>query len=552
MRARFLLHDFLADSAAASPDKIALVCDRKRYTYRELDEQANALAHALAARGIRRGDRVIVFADNSAEAAIAFWAVLKADAVVSIVHPQTKVDKLAYLLTDCRARALITDQRLESVYAPAARRSLHLRAVIGVGLDAPARARLTGLPGLAAWDEVVRSGERRPPPRRAIDIDLAAIIYTSGSTGEPKGVMLTHQNMLAATASISEYLEICRYEVILGVLPLAFDYGLYQMIMAFAAGARLVLARSFAYPIEVMRMVVEERVTGFPGVPTIFATLLGLGTPFDLSGVRYVTNTAAALPLKHVPELRARFPNAKLYSMYGLTECKRCTYLPPEDLDRKPGSVGIAIPNTELWVIDEHGRRVRPGEIGELVIRGATVMQGYWEKPEATARKLRPGLLPGERVLHTGDLCRLDEDGYLYFVSRMDEVIKSRGEKVPPAEVESTLLAIAGVREAAVIGLPDDLLGSAIKAFVVLEPGASLDEATIQRECRARLESFKVPTHVELCATLPRSGNGKISKTELARTQTQAQTQPQAQTQTQAQTQPQAQAQTQAHPQEDR
>ncbi|HWU86344.1 MAG TPA: AMP-binding protein [Kofleriaceae bacterium] len=521
IRASFLLHDFLADAAAATPYEVALVCERRRYTYRELDEQANALAHALAARGLRRGDRVIVFADNTAEAAIAFWAVLKADAVVSIVHPQTKVDKLAYLLSDCRARALIADQRLESIYAPAARRSPHLTAVISIGLDEAARVRLADLPGLVAWDHVVRPGERRPPPRRALDIDLAAIIYTSGSTGEPKGVMLTHRNMLAAAASISEYLEITRDDVILCVLPLAFDYGLYQMIMAFAAGARLVLVRSFAYPIEVMRTVEEERVTGFPGVPTIFATLLGLGAQLDLSTVRYVTNTAAALPLKHVPALRARFPNAKIFSMYGLTECKRCTYLPPEDLDRKPGSVGIAIPNTELWIVDEHGQRARPGEIGELVIRGATVMQGYWEKPEATARKLKPGPLPGERVLHTGDLCRLDEDGYLYFVGRMDEVIKSRGEKVPPAEVEATLLAIAGIREAAVIGVPDEVLGFAIKAFVVLEPGAGLDAPTIQRECRARLESFKVPTYVELCTALPRSSNGKIQKAELARAHTQ-------------------------------
>jgi amino acid adenylation domain-containing protein len=516
MRACLLLHDLLGDTAAALPEAIALVCERNnRYTYRELDERANALAHALVARGVSRGDRVLVFADNSFETAISFWAVLKANAVVSIVHPQTKVDKLAYVLADCRARAMITDQRLESVYVPAARRSDHLATVIVANLDDDARSRLDDLP-LVSWTEVTRPTSRLPPTRRCIDVDLAAIIYTSGSTGEPKGVMLTHRNMLAATASISEYLGVTRDDVILCVLPLAFDYGLYQMIMGFGAGARIVLQRSFVYPIEVMRAVVEERVTGFPGVPTMFATLLGLGKRFDLSAVRYVTNTAAALPVKHIQELRGLFPNAQLFSMYGLTECKRCTYLPPEDLERKPDSVGIAIPNTELWIVDEHGRRVGPGHVGELVIRGATVMKGYWEKPEATARKLRPGPVPGEQVLHTGDLCRLDEDGYLYFVGRMDEVIKSRGEKVPPKEVESTILAIAGVREAAVIGVPDEVLGSAIKAFVVLEPGVVLDASAIQRECRARLESFKVPTYVELRPALPKSSNGKIQKSELA------------------------------------
>ncbi len=515
-RACHLLHDLLADTAAVTPRAIALVCDRRRYPYRELAERANALARELAARGVSRGDRVIVFADNSVETAIAFWAVLKASAVVSIVPPQTKADKLAYLLEDCRARALITHQRLEAVFAPAARRSPHRAAVVVADLGGDARVRLADLPGLAAWDELAIASAAAPPPRRCLDIDLAAIIYTSGSTGEPKGVMLTHRNMLAAAGSIIEYLGVRRSDVILCVLPLAFDYGLYQMIQAFAAGARLVLARSFAFPTEVMRTVVEERVTGFPGVPTIFATLLGLAARFDLSAVRYVTNTAAALTPKFIPELRVLFPNARIFSMYGLTECKRCTYLPPEDLDRKPGSVGVAIPNTELWLVDERGRRLGPNQVGELVIRGATVMRGYWDKPEATARKLRPGPLPGEHVLHTGDLCRLDEDGYLYFVGRMDDVIKSRGEKVPPAEVESTLLAIAGVREAAVIGVPDDVLGSAIKAFVVLEPGAVLDVSAIQHECRARLESFKVPTQIELREALPRSSNGKIQKTELA------------------------------------
>src|SRR6185436_17068984 len=239
--------------------------------------------------------------------------------------------------------------------------------------------------------------------------DLAAIIYTSGSTGDPKGVMLTHRNMLTAATSIACYLELREDDVILNVLPLAFDYGLYQMIMAFRQGARLVLERSFTFPSQVLKLMVEEGVTGFPGVPTLFAILAEMKTlkDYDLSRIRYVTNTAAALPQKHILALKDLFPGARIYSMYGLTECKRCTYLPPEDLDRKHGSVGIAIPNTELWVVDAEGARVPPGTVGELVIRGGTVMQGYWGKPDATAEKLKPGPLPGERVLHTGDYCRL-------------------------------------------------------------------------------------------------------------------------------------------------
>lgn len=201
--------------------------------------------------------------------------------------------------------------------------------------------------------------------------------------------------------------------------------------------------------------------------------------------------------------------------MYGLTECKRCTYLPPEDLERKPSSVGIAIPNTELWIVDEHDRRVGPGEVGQLVIRGATVMQGYWEKPEQTARKLKPGPLPGERVLYTGDYCKLDEEGYLYFVARMDDVIKSRGEKVPPKEVEVALADIPGVREAAVIGVEDELLGQAVKAFVVLEPDANLTEKQLQLSCQAKLENFMIPKYVEFVRELPKTTTGKIKKTDL-------------------------------------
>jgi acyl-CoA synthetase (AMP-forming)/AMP-acid ligase II len=417
-------------------------------------------------------------------------------------------DKLAYLLDDCRAKVLISDHHLASVFAPAVQRSPHLAAVIASG---------AAVPGALAFSEATAGPVDAPPPRQCIDVDLASIIYTSGSTGEPKGVMLTHRNMLTACASISQYLQIEDDEVILCALPLAFDYGLYQMIMAVAAGARVVLERSFTFPAEVLKLVAAERVTGFPGVPTIFAVLAGMKSldAFDLSSIRYVTNTAAALPVKHITMLQRLFPTARIYSMYGLTECKRCTYLPPEDVARKPESVGIAIPNTELWLVDEHDRRLGPGEIGQLVIRGATVMKGYWEKPEATAKKLRPGPVPGEQVLYTGDLCRLDEEGYLYFVGRMDDIIKSRGEKVAPKEVEGALVAIPGVREAAVIGIPDELLGQAVKAFVVLDAGVALDEKAIQRECQARLEGFMVPKVVEIVPELAKGPTGKIQKTHL-------------------------------------
>lgn len=511
-----LLHDYLAHSTQRLPDKVALVCGRQRLTYAELDARSTVLAHALGAGGTQRGDRVLVFGDNTVETVTAFWAALKANAVVSIVNPLTKTDKLQYLIDDCRPSALITDAHLEHVWAEPAR-SPHIRTLIVSGSLAEDRPERPAT--LVRWDDVFADPSGvAPPPRLAIDIDLAAIVYTSGSTGDPKGVMLTHRNMLTAATSISTYLRIPEDDVILNVLPLAFDYGLYQMIMAFRQGARLVLERSFAFPAQILKLIESEGVTNFPGVPTIFAILSEMKTigECDFSRIRCVTNTAAALPLKHIRVLQGLFPKARIYSMYGLTECKRCTYLPPEDLDRKPGSVGIAIPDTELWIVDEDGNRVGPETVGQLVIRGATVMQGYWEKPEATAEKLKPGPLPGERVLYTGDYCRLDAEGYLYFVGRMDDVIKCRGEKVAPKEVESVLFNIAGVKEAAVIGVADDILGQAVKAFVVLERGVTLTAKDIQRLCLEKLENFMVPKHVVFIDELPKTDTGKIRKTGLA------------------------------------
>ena len=512
-----LLQDYLEHSARRLPDKTALVCMKQRLSYATLDARANALANTLRASGVQRADRVMVYADNTVETVVAFWAVLKANAVVCIVNPLTKSDKLAYLMGDCRPSALITDAHLLPQFDAPARHCAALKRVIVSGVMTDAQ--LQALPGGLHWDAALAAGDPAHPPARSnIDVDLAAIIYTSGSTGDAKGVMLTHRNMLAAGTSISAYLGIREDEVILGVLPLAFDYGLYQMIMGFRAGARLVLARSFTFPAEILNLMVAEGVTGFPGVPTIFAILAELKSlaSYDLSRIRYVTNTAANLPVKHITLLRQLFPDAKIYSMYGLTECKRCTYLPPEDIDRKPESVGIAIPNTELWIVDDQDNKVGPGVVGQLVIRGATVMKGYWEKPEATAKKLKPGPVAGEMVLYTGDYCRLDAQGYLYFVGRMDDVIKSRGEKVAPKEVENALMNIPGVREAAVIGVPDALLGQAVKAFVVMEEGAVLTDRQLQVECQRRLENFMVPKVIAQVAALPRTDTGKIKKTGLS------------------------------------
>ena len=506
-----LLHRFLEESADRFPDKVALVSEGRRLTYAEVEAEANRVARALRAMGVRRGDRVALWLPNGVAEAITIFGVLKADAVFVPLNPTLKVEKLRHILADSGATVLVALRRHAGTFAALMGELPALRGILAVGKGG-------ALPeGVQAYEAIVPAQEPTPPPSRAIGVDLAALIYTSGSTGLPKGVMSTHDNMTFAARSIITYLENRPDDVVINVLPLSFDYGLYQWLMVAGFGGTLVLERSFAYPAAVLRRIETERVTGLPGVPTLFAMLLQLDLDaFDLSSLRYLTNTAAALPVEHIRRLQAAFPQARLYSMYGLTECKRALYLPPEELERRPGSVGIPIPGTEAWIEDEAGHRLPPGEVGELVIRGPHVMQGYWHNPQATAARYRTGDYPADRRLYSGDLFRQDEAGYFYFVARKDDIIKSRGEKVAPKEVEAVLYRLEGVVEAAVIGVPDPILGQAIKVFLVVAEGSGLDERAVLRHCRAHLEDFMVPKYVEFRAELPRNASGKIDRRRLA------------------------------------
>jgi len=299
------------------------------------------------------------------------------------------------------------------------------------------------------------------------------------------------------------------------VLPLSYSYGLYQLMASVAAGATLVFENSFVFPGALLKRFETEGVTGFAGVPTVYAILLGLDlSTFDLSRLRYLTNAAAALPVEHVRRLRERLPHARLFLMHGLTEVARTVFLPPEQVDAKPASVGKAMPGTEVWLEDEQRGRVGPGATGEMVVRGPHVMRGYWNDPKATAERFRSGPLPGERICYSGDLFRTDDDGCFYFVARKDDIIKCRGEKVAPREVENVIYGIEGVTEVAVVGVPDPVFGQAIKAFVVA-PGQSLTAAQVMAHCKAHLEDIMVPKHVEFRSELPKTSSGKIRKVEL-------------------------------------
>ena len=512
-----LVQDFLTNSAARLPDKLALVCGQHRLTYGELEARSNQLAHALQQNGVRRGDRVVVFLNNSVEAVLGIFAILKAGAAFVVVNHTTKPEKLAYILNNCRAAAMLLDDRSARLgsgdvllqLAPA------LKFLVVCGPNAGQLC--AGQPRWLAFDRVLSGFSPEPPPQTNIDLDLACLIYTSGSTGDPKGVMSDHSNVVFAAGSIIEYLQNTESDIVINALPLSFDYGLYQLLMAFKFGGTLVLENSFAFPAAILKLMERERVTGFPGVPTMFSLLLQMDlSAFDLSSLRYLTNTAAALPPSHIQALRQKFHRATLYSMYGLTETKRTLYVPPAELDRRPGSVGIPIPGTECWVEDSQGRRCAPGEVGELVVRGRHVMRGYWEAPEATARRFRPGPVPGERLCYTGDLFKTDADGFFYFVGRSDDIIKSRGEKVAPKEIESVLYGLKSVREAAVIGVPDPVLGQAIKAIIVPADGDTLTASEVQAHCRAHLEDYMVPQQIEFRQELPKTTSGKITKKDLS------------------------------------
>jgi amino acid adenylation domain-containing protein len=488
----------LRRAAAGAPGKEALVAGERRVTYAQLDAAASALAARLRALGVARGDRVAILLPNGVEAAVAIYGTLRAGAAFVPLNPTIKADKLAYVLRDCGAAVVVTDDALAPLAEAGRERALSVGHTLRADVEAPRDAALP------------------PPP---IAVDLAAIVYTSGSTGRPKGVMLTHANMTFAASSIVQYLRMRADDRVLCLLPLSFDYGLYQLLMCVRVGATLVLERGFAFPGRVLELLQREEITGLPGVPTIFQVLVSAGAggvAHDLPELRFLTNTAAALPPATIRALCDAFPSVRMYSMYGLTECKRVSYLPPEQLDARPDSVGIPIPGTEAWIEDADGERLPPGEVGELVVRGPHVMQGYWNDDAATSERLRPGRWRWECVLMTGDLFRADEEGFLYFVGRRDDILKSRGEKVAPKEVEAVLHQAEGVRMAAVVGAPDRLLGQAIVAYVVPHEDAQLTPAALRRHCAAQLEDYMVPTRLELRESLPTTANGKVDRRALA------------------------------------
>jgi long-chain acyl-CoA synthetase len=493
--------DALRRAASIRPERIAVRAGDTEITYAELDRLASGMAGGLRDLGVSRGARVAVALTNRVEAAISVYAAFRAGAALVPLPPGIKSLKLGQILADCGAEALVCEPSL----VPTVRGGDASRS----GLRIVTAGATEGCPSIA--DLLRHAPLREQPP---IEVDIAAVIYTSGTTGTPKGVTLTHRNVAFAVSSIVDYLQMRDDDRVVSVLPLSFDYGLYQLLLCTAVGATVLLEPGVRYPGRLVQLLVEQRVTGLPGVPSLFGMLSSLPGFVErpLPHLRFLTSTGAVLPAATIGALRAAFPRARLYSMYGLTECKRVSYLPPEEVDRRPTSVGVPIPGTQVWIEDESGARLGPGQVGQLMVRGPHVMQGYWQDPVETGKRLRPGAWPWESTLMTGDLFRRDDGGFLYYVGRRDDMIKTRGEKVYPREIEDVLLTAPGVLETAVVGVPDALLGEAIHAHVAPRPGMELEVRELHGLCRERLETHLVPSRIVVHGQLPKTVNGKIDR----------------------------------------
>ena len=510
----FLLHHLLDRSVRRFPDKEALVCAERRLSYGEVARRSAGLASGLRQVGLERGDRVGVYLPASVPQVLSIFSVSQAGGVFVPINPLLFPEQVMHIANDCQVKGLITSASRLATLGDAIKQCASLAFVVVVADDQT--------PALFVPTHDFDSLCQQAPLTRIDDVaigkDLAALLYTSGSTGCPKGVMLSHDQLMAGTSIVSDYLEINEGDRILAILPLSFDAGLNQLTTAFEQGATLVMM-TFVFAREIVQKLQAERITALAGVPTLWTLLVQPNSGLhkqSLPHLRYITNTGGALPQTVLTDLRGLLPKTKVFLMYGLTEAFRSTYLPPDEVDRRPTSIGKAIPNTEILVINEQGGRCELGEIGELVHRGPTVSMGYWQQPQLTAQRLRPhpllpsGLAQKERVCYSGDLVKTDEEGFLYFVGRRDSLIKSSGFRISPTEVEAVLMQSEWLQGAAVIGVADEVLGQAVKAFVVPKSEVTLEISRLARFCGEHLPRYMVPKQIECLESLPKTASGKV------------------------------------------
>ena len=516
-----LVHAFLEDSAGLHPEKNALFAFEKWRTFGELNERANKLARLLVRQGLKKGDRAAIFIENSMEYVATYYGILKAGGITVALNTDSTADDVGYIAEDCGVRYLITNQKLQKTIESLCRglssgkygrlSSSLERIFVWSGAEhieiEGSRMDVVALPGSMEAEDPAN------PDVRLIDLDVASIVYTSGSTGKPRGAVLSHLNIVANTRSIVDYLALTSEDRIMVVLPFYYIYGKSLLNTHFSVGGSVVVDNRFMYPNVILQTMKDQEVTGFAGVPSTFTILLSRSNlkSQKFKTLRYMTQAGGPMAPAVQREVAEVLAPARLFVMYGATEASaRLSYLDPGDLPRKWGSIGKAIPNVDLFVADEHGAPLSVGQEGEIVARGSNMMSGYWNHPEETEKVLRNGLY------YSGDIGRMDEEGFIFVVGRSKDMIKIGGNRVSAKEIEEALYEHPGIHEAAVIGIPDDVLGEVPKACIVLKGDyCGKIEEELTAFLRERLALYKIPKRYEIRESLPKNESGKIQKLKL-------------------------------------
>ena len=515
-----LLFELPLRSAARTPGAPALSFKGQTFDFSRLAAGLDGFAAALIRLGIGKLERVAVFLPKQPETVIAMFGAARAGCVFVPVNPILKPAQIGHILRDCNVRAIVTSpervQFLESEL-PQCPDLKHL-IIVGGTAAAPQDSQLA----VHAWDSLMQGGTEHTRAHRVIDQDVVSIFYTSGSTGKPKGVVLSHRNMVSGARSVSQYLANVPEDRLLAVLPFSFDYGFSQLSTSFHVGASVTLM-DYLLPRDVIAMVARERITGLAGVPPLWSQLADLPWPAEAGeSLRYITNSGGAMPVATLKKLRASLPRTQPFLMYGLTEAFRSTYLPPSELDKRPESMGKAIPDVEVLVVRPDGTPCAPNEPGELVHRGSLVSLGYWNDPAKTAERFKPlpnqdrSLVLQEIAVWSGDTVRMDEEGFLYFIGRRDEMIKTSGYRVSPTEIEEVIFASGLVADAAAVGVPHPTLGQAVVVVAAPNEKSGRDTDKLLQVCRAQLPAYMVPARIEWRDALPRNPNGKYDRARLA------------------------------------
>ncbi|MES9972075.1 MAG: acyl-CoA ligase (AMP-forming), exosortase A system-associated [Candidatus Thiodiazotropha sp.] len=514
-----LLHDLIYNSASRAPSQTAIKYKSTMLSYAELAQQVDQISRALIDIGIEKQDRIAIYLPKCLENVISIFASAAAGAVFVPINPVLKAHQVSHILLDCDAKVLITTQGKCRSLTTALGYCVDLQSVVLID-EVDSEEEGLHAQRLIAWDELI-SNPVTSCGHRVIDTDMVSLIYTSGSTGDPKGVILSHRNMVTGAKSVAQYLNNSADDRILAVLPLSFDYGMSQLTTAFLVGATVVLI-NYLLPMEVLNTLAQEKITGLAAVPPLWNLLVELPWPGEIAAnLRYITSSGGVVPVETTELLRQVVPDTEIYLMYGLTEAFRSTYLAPDQVNKRPTSIGKAIPNAEVLVLRSDGSPCSVDEPGELVHRGSLVAMGYWNDLEATNQRFRPipnrfDAIPGDELaVWSGDIVKMDSEGYLYFLRRDDDLIKTMGYRVSPNEIEEIFYRTGMVSEVIALGIPHTTIGQSIVLVVSLKNGIDVTEKQLLDNCKQRLASYMMPAEVIFRTSLPTNPNGKVDRKQL-------------------------------------